>query len=124
LQIRAFFQSSSMLSWFEGDLETAVSELRQAVAIAEEVGDQALLVEGHMRMVVPLYNLGELDEAERLLERCAALASEAGNLRAEAIVAFQLGLVKYHLGELEEAERQALQARDWLDRTGERYFRL
>ena len=35
-----------------------------------------------------------------------------------------LGLVKYFLGEIDEAERLGLQALDWLERTGEKYFQL
>jgi tetratricopeptide (TPR) repeat protein len=73
---------------------------------------------------VLLYNLGDLAGAERELVEYSALLGGAGSLRDEARVTFQLGLVKYHIGELAEAERLGIQARDWLERTGETYFQL
>jgi tetratricopeptide (TPR) repeat protein len=52
------------------------------------------------------------------------LASELGSLRDEARAAFLLGLVKHYRGDSDEARRLNLQARDWLERTGERYFQM
>ena len=124
LQIQAYFQSSNLHSWFEGDFETAVAELRRGLEIAEQLDDKALRIEGHMRLQVLLYNLGELAGAEEQLVRCSALLAEVGSLRDEARLTFLLGVVKYYRGEVEEAERLGLKALEWLERTGETYFQL
>jgi tetratricopeptide (TPR) repeat protein len=124
LQIRAVFQSSSLHSWFEPDLDTAVAEIRRGLEIAEELDEKALRIEGHMRLQVLLYNVGELAGAEEQILQCFALLDEFGSLRYEAQTTWLHGLVKYHLGELAEAERLGLQAQEWLERTGERYYQL
>lgn len=77
-----------------------------------------------MRMFALLYNVGRLVEAENQLSQCSALLDGFASLRDEARVAFQLGQVKLHLGEIEASERLALQAREWLERTGETYYKL
>jgi class 3 adenylate cyclase/tetratricopeptide (TPR) repeat protein len=124
LQIRSLFQSSSLHSWIEGDLGTAISEVQHGLEVAEQLGDTGLQVEAHMRLVTMLYNLGRLPEAEEQLLQCSALFHDFENLRYQAQMSFQLGLVKYHLGELDEAERLSLQAREWLQRTGESVYQV
>jgi tetratricopeptide (TPR) repeat protein len=124
IQIRACFQSSNLHSWFEGDFETAVAELRRGLEIAEQLDDNALRIEGHMRLQVLLYNLGELAGAEEELVLCSSLLAEVGSLRDEARMTFLLGIVKYYRGEVEEAERLGLKALEWLERTGETYYQL
>jgi tetratricopeptide (TPR) repeat protein len=52
------------------------------------------------------------------------LAGELGSLRDEARAAFLLGLVKHYSTDADESKRQNLQARDWLERTGEPYFQM
>jgi tetratricopeptide (TPR) repeat protein len=124
LRIGALVESSNIHSWIDGDLDRAVVEVCEALALAEELGDHAQQVEGHIRLVGLHYNLGNLREAEECVERCAALLGEEGSLRQEARLTFQRGITKYHLGEIDEAERLGLQAQEWLERTGERYIDL
>jgi len=124
LQIKAAFISSALRADLEGEFEPAVDELRGAVAIAEELDDLPLRVEGHLRIGFLLYNMGELRGAEEELMRCTRLARELGSHRDEARATFQLGLVKYYLGEPEEGERLALQAQEWLERTGDTYMQV
>src|SRR5262249_8284359 len=119
LRVRTAFQFSALRTSHE-----EVDEVRRGLAIADSVGDPGLQVEGYIRLVGALYNVGDLAEAEKQLSHCADLVHEFGSLRDEARLTFQLGLVKYHLGELEEAEASGLQAQAWLDRTGERYIQL
>jgi tetratricopeptide (TPR) repeat protein len=68
--------------------------------------------------------MGELVAAEEELMRCTRLARELGSHRDEARATFQLGLVKYYLGEPDEGERLALQAQEWLQRTGDTYMQV
>jgi predicted ATPase/class 3 adenylate cyclase len=124
LQVRAMYRAAYVRWWFEDAGEAAVEDFRRGLAIAEELGDTALRIEGHTGMQILLYNLGELAEAERQLVICAALAAEVGSLRDQARTTWLLGLVKYHLGEIDEAERLGLQAFDWLERTADSFYQV
>jgi ATP/maltotriose-dependent transcriptional regulator MalT len=108
----------------EGNFEDALADLRQGVAIAAEVEEIPLLVEGHLRTGFTLYNQGDLEGAESELERCSLLAQELGSTRDEARATFLLALIKFLRGDLEDAERIALQTRTWLERTGETFFQI
>ncbi|MDX6490535.1 MAG: hypothetical protein QOD43_780, partial [Gaiellaceae bacterium] len=124
LQVRAAFGLAAVRADHEGEAEAAVEDLRRAVRVAEEMDDRALRVEGHLRLGFLLFNMGEIGASERELLHCTELAGELGSIRDEARAAFLLGLVKHYRGEPEEAERLSLQARDWLERTGEPYFQM
>ena len=96
-------------SWFDGELETAIEELRRGLDARRGARRQgARGSRGTCGWQALLYNLGDLRGAEEQLVRCAALLGEFGSLRDEARVTYQLGLVKYHRGELDEAERLGL----------------
>jgi tetratricopeptide (TPR) repeat protein len=124
LRIRATFGLAAVQGDYKGEFEEAVDGLRHAIAIAEETEDRTLRVEGHLRLGFHFFNMGEIALAEQELLRCMELAGELGSLRDEARAAFLLGLVKYYRGDSDEAKRLNLQARDWLERTGERYFQM
>jgi class 3 adenylate cyclase/tetratricopeptide (TPR) repeat protein len=124
LHVRASFVFAQLRADFVGALDEAVDELKRVVAIAENVNDRALGTEGHLRIATLFMNLGRLREAEEELNRCLELAREMGSHRFEAEATAWLGAVKYNQGRLEEAERLGLQARDWLERTGDTYFQV
>jgi class 3 adenylate cyclase/tetratricopeptide (TPR) repeat protein len=124
LQIRAAFGLAAVQGDYQGEFEEAVEGLRHAIAIAEETDDRSLRVEGHLRLGFHLFNMGEIAFAEQELLRCMELAGELGSLRDEARAAFLLGLVKHYSGDADESKRLNLQARDWLERTGEPYFQM
>ena len=71
-----------------------------------------------------LFNTGELAAADDHLEQCRALAATLGSRRDDARAVYLLGFVRYYRGRLDEAEELALQAVEWLDRTGDSYFQL
>ncbi|MGB2874282.1 MAG: AAA family ATPase [Gaiellaceae bacterium] len=124
LQVRAAYSLATIRADFDGQAEEAADDLRAAVSVAEEMEDRTLAVEGHLRLGFLLFNEGELEGSELELLRCIELAGELGGLRDQARATFLLGLVKYYRGDADEAERLNLQARDWLERTGESYFQL
>ncbi|MEN3342674.1 MAG: hypothetical protein V7644_2078 [Actinomycetota bacterium] len=124
LQVRAAFGLAAVRADYEAEGVGAVDDLRHAVGVAEEIDARALRVEGHLRLGFLLFNLGRIGDSERELLRCLDLAGELGSLRDEARAVFLFGLVRYYQGDPAQAERLNLQARDWLERTGEPYFQM
>jgi tetratricopeptide (TPR) repeat protein len=123
LQIRSAFALASARGDI-GEVDLALEELRGAISIAEEIEDRPLRTVGHLRVGFLLFSKGDLAGAEEQLERCTGLAAELGSHRDEARAAFLLALIKYYRGELDEAERLGVQARAWLERTGETFFQI
>ncbi len=123
-QIRAEFVLAGLRADFDGKLEDAVADLRRSVALAEEIDERSLRAEGHLRITALLVNLGRFAEAEEELSRCLELAGDMGSRRVEAEATSWLSIVKRYRGELDEAEGLALQAAEWLERTGDSYFRV
>jgi class 3 adenylate cyclase/tetratricopeptide (TPR) repeat protein len=124
LQVRALYEFSWFAAWFEGASEASASQLREALAIAEALDDLSLRIEGHMRIGTLCFNVGDLAGAEEACERCAELASELGSFRDETRSITLLSLVRYYRGQIDEAEQLALQALEWLERTGDTYLQL
>jgi class 3 adenylate cyclase/tetratricopeptide (TPR) repeat protein len=124
LQVRAGYELGTLSGDFEGDLDVALDRLRGALAIAEELDDRELRLEGHLRMGTVLFNGGELVQAEEHLLRCIALAEQLGSHRDQARSTFMLGGIRYYRGGIDEAERLALQAREWLARTCESTYQI
>jgi class 3 adenylate cyclase/tetratricopeptide (TPR) repeat protein len=124
LQIRAGYELGTLSGDFEGDLDGALEELQRALAIAEELDERELRLEGHLRMGTALFNGGELAQAEEHFLRCIALAEQLGSHRDEARSTFMLGATRYYRADIEEAERLALQAHEWLERTCESMYQI
>jgi predicted ATPase len=120
LEIRAIYEAATNRAWFDGADTSAIADLSRALARADEVDDRALRIEGHMRIATLLANNGRLAEAEEHFESCRRLAAEQSSFADEAKATTLLAFVKYHRGDAVAAERLALQAGEWLSRTGER----
>jgi tetratricopeptide (TPR) repeat protein len=116
LQVRVAYEAAYVRAWFEGDLEPAIAKVSDALAVAEELDDLALRIEGHMRLGSMLVNTGHLSDADQHLSRCVELAEGVGSFRDEARATSMLGFVKYYRGETELAEQLAEQALEWLER--------
>ena len=116
LQIRVAYEAAYVRAWFDGDLEPAIAKVSDALAVAEELADLQLRIEGHMRLGSMLVNMGRLAESDRHLTRCRELAAGVGSFRDEARATSMLGFVKYYRGETELAERLAEEALEWLER--------
>jgi class 3 adenylate cyclase/tetratricopeptide (TPR) repeat protein len=124
LEIRTGYVFASLRGDYDGDLDAALEHLHDSLAIAEEVDDLRLRVEGHLRAGFFHFNKGELARADEELRRCIALAEDLGSFRDQARATFLLGLVEYYRGDLEEAERLGLQTAEWLERTGDGFFQV
>jgi class 3 adenylate cyclase/tetratricopeptide (TPR) repeat protein len=124
LQLRARFMFAAVKGDMEGAFEEALAELGHGIAIAEEIDDVPLLVEGHLRRGFILQNIGELERAAAEFERSASLAADLGSTRDEARATMPLAFIRYLRGDLDEAERLGEQTRGWLERTGETFFQI
>jgi class 3 adenylate cyclase/tetratricopeptide (TPR) repeat protein len=124
MRIRAAFERAQAGAWFDGIGESELDDLREGLAMAEEIDDRALRIEAHQHLGTLLFNLGRLNDAEEQLERARSLAAQLGSRRDEARALYLLAFTRYHLGRLEEAEQLALQAREWLERSGDTNFQL
>jgi tetratricopeptide (TPR) repeat protein len=124
LRTKVAFVLAALVADFEGQYESAVERLRASITTARAIDDVALLAEGHLRLAPILMNRGDLAAAQEELRCCQKLAGELGSHRLEAEATSWLGVLTYHLGEPEEGERLCLQARTWLERTGDSYFQV
>jgi class 3 adenylate cyclase/tetratricopeptide (TPR) repeat protein len=124
LRVRTAFERGQAGAWFEGTGDSAIDDLLGGLALAEELDDRALRIEGHLRLGMLFFNHGELRPAEEHLECARSLAAKLGSRRDEARATYGLGVVSYYLGDLEAAEQLGLQAREWLERAGDANFQL
>jgi class 3 adenylate cyclase/tetratricopeptide (TPR) repeat protein len=124
LVVRAEFILAALRAEFDGAVVKAVEDLRRSVAVAAEIDDRSLRMEGHLRIAALLFNLGRFAETGEELARCLALAREMGSHRVEAEATSWLSAVKYYQGEFGVAKALALQAAEWLERTADSYFQV
>jgi class 3 adenylate cyclase/tetratricopeptide (TPR) repeat protein len=124
LQVATLFELAELDRDFRGRPDLAADELTQALALAEELGDRALLAEGELRLGFALFSLGELERSEEALARSAAIGSELGSRREESRANFLRAIAAYAQGRPDEAERLALESQEWFERTGDSYFQI
>ena len=124
LQSKVAFVLAALVADFEGEYEQATERLRTGIATAEEIGDVALVAEGHLRLAAILMVSGDLAAAETELCRCLELARDLGSHRFEAEATSWLGMIRYHRGDPAEGERLCRQAHTWFERTGDSYFQV
>ena len=90
---------------------------------AGEIGDSALVAEGHLRVAALLMS-HDFAASEDELRRCLEIAADLGSHRIEAEATSWLGAVAYYRGRPDEGDRLSLQARTWFERTGDSYFQV
>ena len=122
LEARTLFELAEIDRDFRGEVNMAVETLERALELAAELDDRRLLAEGQLRLGFVLSAAGRLAEAETALARSAEIGAELDSRRDESRATFLRGWIAYHLGRPQEAERLALQAQEWFQRTGDRYF--
>jgi len=124
LMIRAGYEGAQWESWFGKSVDGPVENIRASLLLAEGAGDLALQIEGNMRLGVLLFNSARLPDAREPFERCLALAREMGSVRYSARATYALGTLRRYAGDSDEAGLLQLQARDWLERTGDTFFQI
>jgi class 3 adenylate cyclase/tetratricopeptide (TPR) repeat protein len=124
LQLRARFMFAAVKGDMEGEFNEALDELAHGIALAEEIEEVPLLVEGHLRMGFILQNTGQFERAEAEFARTASLAAELGSTRDEARATMPLAYIRYLRGDVEGAEVLGQETRGWLERTGETFFQI
>jgi tetratricopeptide (TPR) repeat protein len=116
LGVRAAYELGVFEAWIDGEPDRAIETLRGSLAVAEDLGDRPLRIEGHMRLASVLFNAGAIAGADEEIVRCLALAGELGSRRDEARATSALAAFRYYRGPLEDAEELATQALEWLER--------
>ncbi len=124
LEIMAMFELANVRGWIDGDATAATEQLRQAVELAEAFGDRSVLIEALLRLGTNLINMGQLAGSEDQFSRALELAGEDGSHRDEARASTLLGFVKSFRDGGAEAEQIAVQALEWLERTGDTDLRI
>ncbi len=123
LQVKAWYALAAG-GGFAVEPQAAAERLRGAIALADELDDRALVIEGHLRLSFVLMNAGELAGAEAEFTKCLELAGSLGSRADEARALPPLAMIKYLRGDLAEAERLGLEARSALEVTGETFFQV
>lgn len=118
-RIRTAFVRAVFHTAVDASPRDAVEDLKEAAALAEEVGDPELRLAAHLRLGSLLHSLGELAGADAEFRRASTLAREQGSLFYEAVATRFLAAVCYHRGPRGEAEDLALRAAEWLGRIGD-----
>jgi class 3 adenylate cyclase/tetratricopeptide (TPR) repeat protein len=124
LQVRTAYELSALRGDLEGNADSAIHELREAIVIAEELGDLSLSLEGHLRIGSLLFNIGKLADAERESALVAKLAAPLGSNRDKGRATFLLALVTFYRTGPQQARRLASRALKWTERVGDSYFQV
>ena len=124
LRVTAAYEFAKLYAWFDGNPAAAIEELRVGIALAEELDDRVLRIEGHTRLGTIYTNSGRLVEAEDHYVQARSLAGTVGSYRDEARASCLLADIWYRRGDLVEGEALALKALEWLERTGDTYLQM
>jgi tetratricopeptide (TPR) repeat protein len=124
LRATAAYEFAKLHAWFDANPAAAIDELRIGIALADELDDRVLRIEGHMRLGTIYSNAGRLVEAEDQYKTARSLAGTAGSYRDEARASCLLAYTWFRRGDLGEGEHLALKALEWLERTGDTYLQM
>ncbi|HEX7832239.1 MAG TPA: FlgO family outer membrane protein, partial [Thermoanaerobaculia bacterium] len=88
-----------------GHPDLAISLLREAARIQEEIGDRAGAARAYSNLGLALWNRGDLVEAEPLLERALVMLRQVGNRSFESRTLNSLGIIRFMKGNIDGAEK-------------------
>ena len=109
------------LSMRPGELEASIDRLRTAAASLEQTGEKAEAAEAHMYIGVALALTRPPEEALVAFEQALRLAREANDPRRLGWALLEIVWPLHDLNRLEEAEARNHEAREQLERIGDRY---
>ncbi len=115
-------QQAGILAYLQSDYAAAGEYLEQALALARETGDEALIAHSLHGLSNVAMNEERYREVAALLEECLPLARRAGEVWVEAMALNNLAEVARLEGDLDGAARMFEEGLDLLTGLGDRYF--
>ncbi|MCI4348020.1 MAG: tetratricopeptide repeat protein, partial [Thermoplasmata archaeon] len=109
------------LSMRPGELEASIERLRTAAASLERMGEKAEASEAHLYIGVALGMTQRSEETLKAFVQALRLATEANDPRRMGWALFDIADTLHDLHRLDEAETYNRQARDQLERVGDRF---
>jgi tetratricopeptide (TPR) repeat protein len=112
-------QNLGALERGRGNFEQAEERLREALTIAEQMGDRWIIAETECELGELYLEMGQDDQAQAAFERAIAIASEYDNEEAEL-----LAWADYGLGRVWAARGDGAKARDCGEQSRSRFEKL
>jgi tetratricopeptide (TPR) repeat protein len=109
------------LSMRPGELGASIDRLRAAAASLEGMGEKAEAAEAHIYIGVALGMTGQPEQTLAAFEQALRLAREANDPRRTGWALFDIADTLHDLNRLDEAEAHNREARDQLERVGDRF---
>ncbi len=109
------------LSMRPGELETSIDRLRAAATALERMGEKAEAAEAHIYIGVALGMTGRRAETLAAFDQALQLAREANDPRRTGWALFDIADTLHDLNRLDEAESHNREAREHLERVGDRF---
>ncbi|MGA7862328.1 MAG: AAA family ATPase [Thermoplasmata archaeon] len=109
------------LSMRPGELEASIDRLRAAAASLEQMGEKAEAAEAHIYIGVALGMTRQPELTLAAFERALRLAREANDPRRMGWALFDIADTLHDLNRLDEAEAHNREAREQLERVGDRF---
>jgi tetratricopeptide (TPR) repeat protein len=109
------------LSMRPGELEASIDRLRAAAAALERMGEKAEAAEAYIYVGVALGMRHEPEETLAAFEQALHLAREANDPRRTGWALFDIADTLHDLQRLDEAEARNREAREQLERVGDRF---
>ncbi len=102
--------SSGILALWQGQQETALTRLQEALAIQQRLEDDQMVAMTQMANGIAFINMGRDSEAQPLLEQASKFFKEAGNSYFHGLTLVHLGNAELGLGHPEQAQAYHLEA--------------
>ena len=109
------------LSMRPGELEASIGRLRAAAASLEQMGEKAEAAEAHIYIGVALGMTRQPELTLAAFEQALRLAKEANDPRRIGWALFDIADTLHDLNRLDEAEAHNREAREQLERVGDRF---
>jgi len=109
------------LSMRPGELEASIDRLRAAAAALERMGEKAEAAEAHIYIGVALGMTHQPEETLAAFEQALRLSREANDPRRMGWALFDIADTLHDLNRLDEAEAHNREAREQLERVGDRF---
>ena len=104
-----------------GELEASIDRLKAAATALERMGEKAEAAEAHIYIGVALGMTGRREETLAAFEQALRLAREANDPRRTGWALFDIADTLHDLNRLDEAESHNREAREQLERVGDRF---